>query len=159
MNNTERIARQWVAEKHSIPEEEVVYSCRSTPDLVTPDGTKYEVKRLYGDKIILFPVQVATMREQSDIQVLVFAKGVSSPLATILSQDIISALDNGSKTVMNIHLVIVPNRTDARYQVFLGDSLQARFNKYLDNSYTEDDKVYSATFRKALEEFLVKRGY
>ena len=46
-----------------------------------------------------------------------------------------------------------------KYQIYLGTSLQRRMTKYLKDNFTSEDKVYSATFRKALEEFLEKRGY
>lgn len=46
-----------------------------------------------------------------------------------------------------------------KYQIYLGVLLQRRLTKYLKEQFTREDKVYSATFRKALEEFLEKRGY
>ena len=46
-----------------------------------------------------------------------------------------------------------------KYQIYLGIILQRRLTKYLRDHFTSEDKVYSATFRKALEEFLEKRGY
>ena len=46
-----------------------------------------------------------------------------------------------------------------KYQIYLGVPLQRRLTKYLEKNFTSEDKVYTATFRKALEEFLEKRGY
>lgn len=46
-----------------------------------------------------------------------------------------------------------------KYQIYLGIKLQQRLAGYFNDQYTKGDKVYSATFRKAIEEFLEKRGY
>jgi len=46
-----------------------------------------------------------------------------------------------------------------KYQIYLDAELQERFSKYLEENFTKRDTVYTATFRKAIDEFLVKRGY
>lgn len=46
-----------------------------------------------------------------------------------------------------------------KYQIFLGRKLQLRFKKFLEENFTGEGTVYSAVFRKAMEEFLEKRGY
>lgn len=157
MNKTEKTARQWVAKEHSVLDVEVIFSTKGTPDFTTPDGTKYEVKRLYGDKIIIFPAQASALREQSDIKVLVFAVGATSPLAVISAQDITSAVDNGTMAVRNIGLVLVEKRAEPKYQ--LDYDLQERLDNYMRENTTEGAKTSTATLQKSLDEFLTKRGY
>ena len=53
-----------------------------------------------------------------------------------------------------------PGKTQlVKYQIYLSSDLQERLAKYLEESFTKRDTVYTATFRKAIDEFLEKRGY
>jgi len=155
MNSTEAMARKWLAKGANIAEEEIVFSSNSTPDFILPDGSEYEVKRLYRDKIILYPSQVNILREREEINVIVFGKDGEEPTAIIPAREIVQALDNGTRTVLNIKLVV----TEDKFQIYLGEELQERFQQYLDSEFTEADRVYSMVFRKAMNEFLKERGY
>lgn len=46
-----------------------------------------------------------------------------------------------------------------KFQIYLGPELQLRFLKYLKENYSDNDRVYSIIFRKALAEFLDKGGH
>jgi len=61
--------------------------------------------------------------------------------------------------MINSKTAVEEKPTLTKYQIYLGLPLQNRLAKYLKDQFTSEDKVYSATFRKALEEFLEKRGY
>ena len=60
---------------------------------------------------------------------------------------------------MNNKVAVKGSEVLIKYQIYLGLLLQRRLANYLKEHFTKEDKVYSATFRKALEEFLEKRGF
>jgi len=155
MNVTELTARRWLAQEASVREEEVVFSSNMTPDFVMPDGSKYEVKRLYRDKIILYPSQVSALREQNDISVLVFRGGDDKPTAVIPASELVQALDSGENSILNIKLVV----TEDKVQFYLGEKLQEAFERYIQENYPPGTRVRTAVVRMALMEFLKNRGY
>lgn len=155
MNATELTARRWLARQAGVAEEEVVFSSSRTPDFVMPDGSKYEVKRLYRDKIILYPSQVRALREQDDIIVIIFSDGNEKPTATILAKILVQALDRGENSILNIKLVV----TEDKVQFYLGEKLQESFERYIEENYVPGTRARTAVFRKALAEFLEKEGY
>lgn len=161
MNKTEQVARKWIALKHNIDVTNVLFSANESPDFTIPGGTSYEVKRLYGRKIILYRTQVEVFRLRGDIRVLTFGRDSTEPLAQISAAAIIEALDSGYKSVNGIDIVVVPPVIEDQrdYHVALDGELNQRLLKYLATEFRENSRVVSAIFKKALEEFLEKKGY
>jgi len=155
MNATELTARRWLAQEAGVAEEEVVFSSSGTPDFVMPDGSKYEVKRLYRNKIILYPSQVRTLREQNDISVIVFRGGSDKPTAVIPAGELVQALDSGKNSVLNIRLVV----TEDKYQFYLGEELQESFERYLKENYAPGTRARTAVIRIAIMDLMKKKGY
>lgn len=61
--------------------------------------------------------------------------------------------------IMNSKTVVKSKAALIKYQIYLNDELQKRLSSYLENTYGKGEKVFTATFRKAISEFLDKRGY
>ena len=64
-----------------------------------------------------------------------------------------------NSVVMNEKVADDDNSRLIKYQIYLDKNLQARFIKYQKNNYTEGSRMNTATIRKAIDEFLEKRGY
>lgn len=154
MNKTESRARRWIAKNHGVSEQEVVFSPSRTPDFVTPDGAKYEVKRLYGDKIIIYPAQEHRLRLERDIIVAVFGNSSFKPVALLEAGKVIEALDDGRKEILNIKLVSMGHK----HLVTLPRALDARLKKCHDHMFLPGDS-YIPIFAKAIADYLEKRGY
>lgn len=109
MNTTERRARKWLAELKGIKESEIVYSSSSTPDFTLPDGSMYEVKLLYRDKLILFPSQLDVLSARPQIQVAVFRANEWEPTAIISAGELAAVARSEKKQWRNIKLVVYSN--------------------------------------------------
>ena len=71
VNKTEQKAIEWLKEK-GYSYEQIKINGNSTPDFICNDGKRYEVKLLYGNKIIFYSNQTEKMLD--DDIVLVFNK-------------------------------------------------------------------------------------
>ena len=89
MTKTERKAYQWLL-KQGVPKDAIVYQHRQSPDFVFTDRQdKYEVKRLYGKKILLRALQhEALLVTHGKVNYLVFSDKLDNPVAMIPVTDI-----------------------------------------------------------------------
>lgn len=71
MNNTELYAKKWLL-KNGYKEEEIIFRQNSSPDFICKDGKRFEVKYLYGNKLIFSKKQEDNLKK-TDI-ILVFDK-------------------------------------------------------------------------------------
>jgi len=156
MNSTEKKARAWIAKVDGLKEEEIIFNATKTPDFILPDGTKYEVKFLYKDKIILYPAQLKVLRKEPDITVLVFVRNSPAPVFTIPASEIIEAIDSGRKMWRNIKLVTIER---CKLQVFLPEHTRRAFDRYVREKYPLGSRAVSLTTVMALDSFLEKEGY
>ena len=69
MNKTEQKAFEWLKNK-GYKETEIIFRSKDTPDFICSDASKYEVKFLYGSKIIFYNNQFEQMQDED--WVLVF---------------------------------------------------------------------------------------
>jgi len=155
MNTTEKLARGWIAKEHDISEQEIVFLSTGTPDFTTPGGIKYEIKRLYGDKIILYPSQVRAFRGDPAIQVAIFADGADKPILITPSSTITEAIDCGKSVVSNIRIII----TEDRLQIYIPDKLTEALERYLQDKFPAGGRITSVIVREALYEKLKREGY
>lgn len=158
MNATENKAREWLSRSQGLNRDKILYYPNRTPDFILPDGSKYEVKLLYKDKIILFPSQLKAFREQLDITVLVFARGSLGPMATIPVEELLTAISNKVMKWQNINLVVYG---EGRHliQVYLPPNVQVAMDKYIADKYSPSTRVTTAIVTRAVSEFLEKEGY
>jgi hypothetical protein len=70
MNKSELKAKQWLVENKNLKEEDI-FKSKGTPDFLTPIGG-FEVKKLYGDKVIFYSDQLDELTRFPDVKVLVF---------------------------------------------------------------------------------------
>lgn len=70
MNKSESEARKWLVREKNLKEGEIVKT-HGTPDFLTPIGG-FEVKKLYGDKIIFYGDQLEELARFPDVKILVF---------------------------------------------------------------------------------------
>ena len=69
-NKTEKQAKRWLIETMGLREDDITKS-RGTPDFLTPIGG-FEVKKLYGDKIIFYSNQLEILARYPDVTILIF---------------------------------------------------------------------------------------
>ena len=109
MNKTEKKAFDWFL-KEGIPENVIVFQYRKNPDFIFTDReVKYEVKRLYGKKILLRKHQHEILQElDGDIFYLVFKDELEEPVAKIPVSEVKTG-DERCRGVL-IHWVEVPEK-------------------------------------------------
>ena len=69
-NKTEKQAREWLVTTMGLRKEDITKS-KGTPDFLTPIGG-FEVKKLYGDKIIFYSDQLEILARYPDVTILIF---------------------------------------------------------------------------------------
>lgn len=67
---TEKLALGYLKDKYKYNSTEIILGRKSTPDIICSDGKRFEVKYLYGNKLIFYNTQVKSLLPE-DI-VLVF---------------------------------------------------------------------------------------
>jgi len=89
MNKTETKAYDWLL-KQGIPKDAIVFQRNKSPDFIFTDrNVGYEIKRLYGKKILIDPRQFELMKQQKrTITILVFSDQQDKPVATIPLREI-----------------------------------------------------------------------
>lgn len=71
MNTTELLAQEWLLSQ-GYKNTQIIFRPNVSPDFVCQDGKRYEVKRLYGNKLLFTKDQVEVLKD-TDI-ILVFDK-------------------------------------------------------------------------------------
>ncbi len=112
MNKTEQKAYTWLISQ-GIPEDVIVFQAHSSPDFIFTDrDVKYEVKRLYGRKILMRPKQLGKLKAQDNVTILVFSDESKGPIERIpvseldeTSERYGSVLIHFVKRALNSHLV------------------------------------------------------
>ena len=158
MNATEKRARKWLSETRGLSEDEIIFYSNKTPDFILPDGSKYEIKLLYKDKVILFPSQLKTLEEQPDITVLVFARSGLSPMTTIPAGELVNAISSKAMCWQNIKLIVFDKGLH-KLQIYLPDSVQEVLDRYIVEKYSSEARMVTGIVTRALTEFLEREGY
>lgn len=70
MNKTEASAKEWLIREKGLLASNIMKT-NGTPDFVTPIGG-FEVKKLYGDKVIFYSKQIEQLQRYPGVVVLVF---------------------------------------------------------------------------------------
>lgn len=86
MNQTERKAFNWLV-KQGIPESEISFRVRKTPDFLIADGRGYEVKLLGDYGIYTTPKQLEELREKNPT-ILVFRSSDKEPMLVAPFNDV-----------------------------------------------------------------------
>ena len=83
MNKTEQKLFNWLLSK-GYSQEQIIFRRSETPDFITDDGKKWEAKRLYDTKILMYKTQVKNLfSDQNNTTVLVFKNGRDDPIQVI----------------------------------------------------------------------------
>ncbi len=69
LNRTENLAIEWL-KSIGYKKQEILHNPKITPDFICQDGKRYEVKLLYGTRIIFYSTQLKSLK--SDDIILVF---------------------------------------------------------------------------------------
>jgi hypothetical protein len=69
MNPTEQVALDYLS-SIGYNREKITHLSNKSPDFICPDGSRYEVKLLYGNRLVFYEKQITQL--QSDDTVLVF---------------------------------------------------------------------------------------
>ena len=76
MNKTELMAKEWL-EKKGYHENDMIFRPQVSPDFICKDGKRYEVKFLYGNKLLFYNKQVKQLKN-TDIILVFTNKGFFS---------------------------------------------------------------------------------
>ena len=87
MNRAEIQALCWLSKTTGYKEDEISFANNRSPDFTTPDGKGFEVKSLYGKRIVLDSRQWVNLYQHLDCVILVFADS-SEPYAIIPLREI-----------------------------------------------------------------------
>jgi len=156
MNSTERRALRWIAMKFGIEGSSVTFSHTRTPDFTLPDGSEYEVKRLYGDKIIFFPSQLFALHNHVNAKVLVFRNGELGPTAIIPVNEVLEIIEGGRNAWHNVKIVLYEQNS---LKITIRGEVWMALNRYVANKTGSIRKAGPLVAKMAIEEFLEKRGY
>lgn len=112
MNQTETKAYNWLISQ-GVPENVIFFQARKTPDfLFTDRDIKYEVKRLYGKKILIGVNQLDKLKAQDNIVILVFSDDSDEPIERIP----VSEIDENTERYGNILIHFVPPHSGSLVQ-------------------------------------------
>ncbi len=155
MNITEFQARRWIAKAANVREDEIRYSKTSTPDFTLPDGSTYEVKRLYGDKIIVYPSQLEALSYSPDTEILVFGVGDKDPVARIPTKELLECVDSGRTSWQNIRIITY----GSPLRVVLGREEWEALKRYFQDNSNLPGITVGRIGRFAILQFLESKGY
>jgi hypothetical protein len=98
MNKSELEAKRWLVRNKGLREDEIVKS-KGTPDFLTPIGG-FEVKKLYGDKIIFYSDQMEELARFPEARILVFRDN-----GELVKEALFSEIDLGRGTLGDLQVV------------------------------------------------------
>ena len=156
MNNTERKAVDWLVETTGVDRLTIIYQAARSPDLIMPDGTQYEVKKLYGDVIIFTNNQVNLLRGIGNFTVLVFGKP-DYPLFKIPSDELFSSIAT-SKRWSSIRISTGCEST-VRTEVFIDRRVAEAVDRYKEREFGRDSKRTSLLIEELVKKGLSSVGY
>jgi len=150
MNKTEEKALNWILAKENIPREGVIYQASRSPDFLLPDGRSYEVKRLYGNQIMLYRKQYEALRQYKDCKIIVFGEG-DSPVT------IIPLVEIGSEGLLwgniRVNLIAMSSKSH-RKNIYFTNDLYDRLQSYLIQRYGQGKATLSIVVEMAVKEYL-----
>lgn len=69
VNKTELMALEWLKTNEGYKENEIIKNSNSSPDFICQDGKRYEIKFLYGNRIIFYSTQIKNLKDNDIILV------------------------------------------------------------------------------------------
>lgn len=114
MNQTETQAYNWLL-KQGYSEKDIVFRRRKTPDFICSDGSKFEVKRLYGKSITFGIKQLESIKQTPDIKILVFVLGEENPrhiftVRELIGKDVVEGIKINTQN--EIHVIVSKKTRD-----------------------------------------------
>lgn len=140
MNRTQEKALQWLVQQ-GYKREEIIFRQNKSPNIVTNDNKKFEVKRLYGTQIIFYNKQYQQLKHHAKTLILVFRENEQEPFLKFRFEEISSLPKNYKGIDINwvnleqdIGAIRISRKTKERLQAFgkMGEDFDKLINRLLD---------------------------
>ncbi len=140
MNRAQEKALQWLTQQ-GYKREEISFRQNRSPNFITNDNKKFEVKRLYGTQIIFYNKQFQQLKHHSKTLILVFKENEQEPFMKFRFEEI-SSLPNNYKGIdinwvnlqQEVGAIRISKKTKERLQAFgkMGEDFDKLINRLLD---------------------------
>ena len=144
MNKTQEKALNWLVQQGYKKEEISIRS--KSPNFITKDNKKFEVKRLYGTQIIFYNSQYQQLKNNHGTQILVFKENEKKPFLKFKFEEIKSLSKNYKGIDINwvdidakVRTIRMSDKTKKRLQSFgkMGEDFDGLLNRLLDKLKNE----------------------
>jgi len=151
MNKTEKKAYEWLLNQ-GIPKEAIVFQVGKSPDFIFTDrDVKYEVKRLYGKKVLLRRAQFALLKKITNVHIAVFSEDSKEPIALIPVADVEEGMERAEGLIL--HWVPTGNEVNTGISV----TIEKEQLEYLEDGVRESKFAsISHGIRVAVKELMKK---
>ncbi len=141
-NKSEQVAVRWLVANKGLREEDIVKS-KGTPDFLTPIGG-FEVKKLYGNKIIFYSNQIEELKRFPNVTILVVDGDSKLKKEALFSEIDLEQGVLGDIEVLqtNMTSIQVTKSTAKRLQCLgkMGDTYSAVIERLLNGNRPEEKK-------------------
>ena len=140
MNRTQEKALHWLMQQGH-KREEISFKQNHSPNFVTNDGKKFDVKRLYGTQIIFYNKQYQQLKHHPKTLILVFKENEQEPFLKLRFEEISSLPDHYKEIDINwvnlqqeVGAIRISKKTKERLQAFgkMGEDFDKLINRLLD---------------------------
>ncbi len=140
MNRTQEKALQWLTQE-GYKKEEITFRQNRSPNFITKDNKKFDVKRLYGTQIIFYNTQYQQLKHHPKTLILVFRENEQEPFIKFRFEEI-SSLPKSYKDIdinwvnqeQDVGAIRISKKTKERLQAFgkMGEDFDKLINRLLD---------------------------
>ena len=140
MNRTQEKAFHWLMQQ-GYKREEISFKQNHSPNFITNDGKKFDVKRLYGTQIIFYNKQYQQLKHHPKTLILVFKENEQEPFLKLRFEEISSLPDHYKEIDINwvsleqeVGAIRISKKTKERLQAFgnMGEDFDKLINRLLD---------------------------
>jgi len=145
MNKVQEKAISWLMQQGN-KKEDIALRQNKSPNFITKDNRKYEVKRLYGNQIIFYNSQYQQLKHNPKTLVLVFRDNETAPFLKFKFEEISSMIKNYKGIEINwvnqqqdINAIRITKKTKERLESFgkMGENFDKLINRLLDKIKNE----------------------
>jgi hypothetical protein len=140
MNKTQEKALQWLIHQGH-KKEELSFRQNKSPNFITTDNKKFEVKRLYGTQVIFYNSQYQQLKQHPKTLILVFRDNEAEPFLKFKFEEISSLPKNYKGIEINwvslqkdVKAIRLSSKTKERLESFgkMGEDFDKLINRLLD---------------------------
>lgn len=150
MNQTETKAFDWLVTQGIRPSH-IVFQGHKSPDFLIKDGRAYEVKKLLGNMILIYPRQWEEIRGFTGLQILVFNNG-DTPLHIIP----IDEIADGRTYWHTLRIHLLPPRGEDEMTLYLR-KIPEDLSRAAKSKAALQGKTLSAWIAEAIKEKLDRK--